>query len=125
MCYPPFSEALDLFHGCKVNVLKRQNDYSVSKRPQNIASLEFFIEVAMLVPLLSNSPPLSKLIEDSRVRIGRFSADREYNEMVALFVPLEGKPKDCCGNCESVKKARQKGGERDGFQSPCFATSTR
>jgi hypothetical protein len=77
MCHPPFGEALDLFHGCKVNVFKRQNDYSVSKRAQNIASLEFFIEVAMLEPLLSNSLPLSKLIKDSRVRIGRFSADRE------------------------------------------------
>jgi hypothetical protein len=61
----------------------------VSKRPKNIASLEFFLEVAMLVPLPSNSLPLSKLIKDSRVRIGRFSADREYNEMTGVFVPSD------------------------------------
>jgi hypothetical protein len=49
----------------------------MNARTQNIASLEFLTEVAMLEPLLSNSPPLSKLIKDSRVRIGRFRTDRE------------------------------------------------
>jgi hypothetical protein len=75
-------------------MMKRWNGHSTNARTQNIASLEFFIGVAMLVPLLSNSPPLSKLIKDSRVRIGRFSADREYNEMTGAFVPSEQKARN-------------------------------
>jgi hypothetical protein len=67
----------------------------MNARTQDIASLGFFIEVAMLEPLSSNSLPLSKLIKDSHLRIGRFSADREYNEMMAPFVPFGRRPKDC------------------------------
>jgi hypothetical protein len=70
-------------------MMKRRNEHSVSGRAEDIASLEFFIEVAMLVPLPSSSLPLSKLIKDSRVRIGRFSTDRGYNEMTGVFVPSD------------------------------------
>jgi hypothetical protein len=74
-------------------MMKRRNGHSTNARTKNIASLEFFIEVAMLVPLPSNSLPLSKLIKDFRMRIGWFSADREYNEMMGPFVPLREKQK--------------------------------
>jgi hypothetical protein len=69
--------------------MKRRNGHSTNARTQSIASLELLIEVAMLKSLLSNSPPVSKLIKDSCVRIGRFSADREYNETTGVFVPSD------------------------------------
>jgi hypothetical protein len=76
-------------------MMKRWNGHPTNARARNIASLGFFIEVAILGPLSSNSLPLSKLMKDSNLRIGRFSADREYNEMMTPFVPFEGRAKGC------------------------------
>jgi hypothetical protein len=72
----------------------------------------------MLVPLPSSSLPPSKLITDFCVRIGWVSADRGYNEMMALFVPFEGRAKDCCGILMLSRRAREKGVERNGFKGP-------